>query len=175
MILPVSIMLIHLDGWFGYRPLKVGESAIFSVKLSEEGGKLFRDISVSADKGLAVETPPLRISESGEIDWRIRAIAVGEHIIAVDASGHKIRKNVKVFQSKLTRLSRFMVGSTFRDILLNPGEGPIEKSSYIRKIGVGYPSREIEIFGWRSHWLWPFFVLSIAGALLFRRFLRTEI
>jgi len=31
MILPISMMLIHLDGWFGYRPLKVGESAIFSV------------------------------------------------------------------------------------------------------------------------------------------------
>lgn len=175
MILPVSLLLIQLDGWFGYRPLKIGESAIVFVKLSEEGPKLLSNISLEGDKGLTVETPLLRIPETGEINWRIRADAPGEHTLTINASSHKIRKKIKVSQTKLTRLSRFMVGSTFWAVLLNPGEGPIEKSSYIQRIGVGYPSREIEIFGWRSHWLLLFFVLSIAGALLFRRFLRTEI
>src|SRR6266545_3350538 len=65
MILPISLMLIQLDGWFGYRPLQIGESAIVSVTLSEEGPKLFSTISIEADKGLIVETPPLRIPENG--------------------------------------------------------------------------------------------------------------
>jgi uncharacterized membrane protein (DUF106 family) len=175
MILPMSLLLVHLDGWFGYRPLQIGESAIFSVKLSGGGPKVLSRISIEADKGLTVETLPLRILENGEINWRIRADTPGEHSITVNAYGHKVRKKIEVFQTKLIRLSKFRVGSTFLDILLHPGEGPIEEGSFINNIGIGYPSREIGILGWRTHWLVLFFILSIAGGLAFRRILKTEI
>lgn len=175
MILPVSLMLIQLDGWFGYRPLNIGESAIVSVKLSEDGPKTLSNVSIDVDKGLIVETPPLRIPENGEINWRVRADTPGEHIITVNASGHATRKKVEVFQTKLTRLSRVMVGSNFWDILMNPGEGPIKENSFISKIGVGYPTRKIAIFGWQSNWLLLFFILSIAGGFAFRKIMKTEI
>lgn len=175
MILPVSLLLVHLDGWFGYRPLKIGESAIMSVKLSEEGPRSLSQISLESERGILVETPPLRITETGEVNWRIRAGAPGDYQVTVRTGSHTIRKKITVSQTGLTRLAPSMVGSSFQDIVLNPGENPIEPDAFINKIEVGYPSREIEIFGWRCHWLLLFFVLSIAGGFLFRRFLRTEI
>ncbi len=175
MILPMSLLLINLDGWFGYRPLKIGEPAIVSVKLSEEGPKLLSQISLEADKGLIVETPPLRIPENGEINWRIRADAPGEHYITVKTARHTIRKKITVSQTGFNRLSRSMVGSSFQDILLNPGENLIEPDAFINKIDVAYPARQIDIFGWRSHWLVLFFVLSIVGGFAFRKIMRTEI
>jgi uncharacterized membrane protein (DUF106 family) len=175
MILPVSLLLIHLDGWFGSRPLRAGESAIVSVKLSDEGPKLISQITLETDKGLIVETPPLRITETGEIYWRIRAEAPGDHQITIRTDGHTIRKKVTVSQTGFTRLSRSMVGSSFQDIMLNPGENPIKPDVFINKIEVGYPVRVIKILGWKSHWLVLFFALSIAGGLLFRRVLKTEI
>ncbi len=175
MILPVSLLLVHLDGWFGYRPLQVGESAIFSVTLSPDGPRVMSRVSIETDKGLTIETPPLRILQNGEIDWRIRAEAPGEHLITVNASGHKVRKKIQVSETKLTRLSKVMVGSSFLDVLLNPGEGPIEQGSFIHSITVGYPAREIEFLGWRSHWLVLFFILSLAGGFAFKKVLKTEI
>ena len=77
MIIPVVVILIQLDGWFGYRPLKPGESAIVSVKLSGNDRKALSDLTVDADNGLTVETPPLRIPMENEVDWRIRAMSPG--------------------------------------------------------------------------------------------------
>ena len=175
MILPVSLLLIHLDGWFGYRPLHVGESAIFSVTLSPEGPNVLSRVSIETDKGMILETQPLRILENGEIDWRVRADTPGEHIITVNASGHTVRKKIQVAETSLTRLSKVMVGSSFLDVLLNPGEGPIEPGLFIHTISIGYPAREIEIFGWRAHWLLLFFILSIAGGFAFKKVLKIEI
>ena len=175
MILPVSLLLVHLDGWFGYRPLKAGESAIISVKMSEDGPGLMSQLSLEADKGLLVETPPLRITETGEVDWRVRADAPGDHYVTLRTAGHTIRKKIIVSQTGLIRLSRSMVGSSIMDIILNPGENRIEPEVFINKIEIGYPAREINILGWRSNWLVLFFVISIAGGFAFRKIMRTEI
>ncbi len=175
MILPVSLLLIQMDGWFGYRPLHVGESAVFSVSLADEGPKILSRVSIEPDAGLTIETPPVRIPENGEINWRVRADTPGEHYITVNASGHKVRKKIEVFPTKMIRLSKVMVGSTLLDVLMNPGEGPIEKGAFINSIAIAYPVREMKLLGWQMHWLWIFLILSIAAGLGFRKLLRIEI
>ena len=35
MAIPLVVVLVQLEGWFGYRPLKPGESTIVSLKTSE--------------------------------------------------------------------------------------------------------------------------------------------
>ena len=51
-ILPVAIIIIQLDGWFGNRPLKTGESTIISLKLSDDNADFLKDINIEADKDL---------------------------------------------------------------------------------------------------------------------------
>jgi uncharacterized membrane protein (DUF106 family) len=175
MLIPVAVILIQLDGWFGYEPLKIGDSAIISVKLSKDAKNLLSDISLESDGGLSIETSPLSIPEDSEIDWRVRAKAAGEHKIFLNVSGQKIMKEIIVAQDKLTRLSKVRVGSHFWDIFLNPGERPIDGNSPIQRIGINYRSRSIEIFGWRLYWLVLYLVLSIITGYALKGVFKTEI
>lgn len=175
MVIPVVIILIQLDGWFGYRPLKPGESAIVSVRLSENSMDALSKVSVeSSDGGVLVETPPLRIPEEREVSWRVRAEEPGEHSLTFNVSGSAFQKKVVVSNGRLDRVSR-VVGSGLWDTFLNPGEELIGKNPLMKRIEVDYPSRSIEVFGWRVHWLILFFVLSIVFGFAFKGFFKVEI
>ena len=204
MIIPVAIILIQLDGWFGYRPLKPGESAIVSVKLADNrmdvperfgpSSKLRAEdspfdhvqdrplsndalskISIEPDKGLVVETPPLRIPEEREVNWRVRATEIGKHNVVFNLSGHSFKKGIIVSDKELVRVSPRVTASSLWGAFLTPGEDPIVENSLIKQIEVQYPSRSIEILGWRIHWLVAFFVLSIVFAFVFKGLFRVEI
>ncbi len=175
MIIPVAIILIQLDGWFGYRPLNIGESAVVSVRVSNQEAGVLPNVTIEADKGLMIETPPLRVSELGEVAWRIRAKELGEHNIIVKASGHAFPKRVIVSDGGLTRISPRVVASGFWDVLLNPGERPLPEHSFVKQIEVYYPERLIRIFKWGTHWIVVFFVLSIFWGFALKGFFRVEI
>jgi len=120
-IVPVAIITIQLEGWFGYRPLKTGESTIISLKLSDDNAGNLKDINIEADKGLAVETPPLRLPNDKEINWRIRAHRSGELNLIFDISGHKYGTSVIVSNGELRRVSP-VVTSSLIGSFLNPGK-----------------------------------------------------
>jgi len=175
MIIPVVIILIQLDGWFGYRPLKPGESAIVSVKLSDNSTDALSNISVeSPDKGLLVETPPLRIPEEREVSWRVRANEPGGYNLTFNVSGSTFQKRVVISNGQLDRVSR-VVASSLWDAFLNPSEESIGKNPLMKKIEVDYPSRSIEFLGWHVHWLVVFFILSIVFGFAFKGFFKVEI
>jgi len=168
MIVPVSIILIQLQGWFGYKPLVIGESTILKVKVTDEGRKMISNLSIKTDRGLVVETPPLRNSEEREVAWRIRANEIGEHTIIIKAQDYSFQKKVVISDKQLARVSPSVVGSSPLEIIFNPGEKPITKNPLIKRIEVGYPFRSIEILGWRIHWLVLFFVFSIISGFAFK-------
>lgn len=174
MIIPVVIILVQLEGWFGYRPLKLGESAIVSVNFSAGETNALPEVSIQADKGIIVETPPLRIPTEKEVSWRVRANEIGEHDLRFNVSGNTFDKRIIVSDGQLTRVSR-VVASGFWDTFLNPGEEPIAKNSFMNKIEVDYPSRSIGVFGWQVHWLVVFFILSIVFGFVFKGLLKVEI
>jgi uncharacterized membrane protein (DUF106 family) len=174
MIIPVVIILVQLDGWFGYRPLKPGESAIVSVKLSGHERDVLSGLSVNSGDGLVVETPPLRIPRENEVDWRIRANEPGEHTLRFTVDGNIFDKKITVTEGRLDRVNR-VVASGFWDSLLHPANESIGKSPMMEKVEVNYPSRSIEIFGWQLHWLVVFFVLSIVFGFAFKGFFKVEI
>jgi hypothetical protein len=161
MMVPILIILIQLQGWFGYRPLAIGESTLLKVKVTDEGKKVLSDFAVEVDKGIVIETPPLRNPEEAEVDWRILAKELGEHTIIIKAKDYAFQKKMVVSGERFTRVSPNVVASNPLEIILNPGEKPIPKNPLIKRIEVGYPSRLIEIFGWKTHWLVLFFVFSI--------------
>jgi len=174
MIVPVVLILVQLEGWFGNRPLKLGESTIVSVNFSEDYNNDLSGVTLQTDEGILVETPPLRIPTEREINWRVRANHIGEHVIRFNVSGTTFKKSLIVSDGQLTRVSR-MIASGFWDNLLYPGEQPLAKNSPMNKIEVDYPSRSIEILGWHIHWLVAFLILSIAFGFAFKGLLKVEI
>lgn len=175
MLVPVAMILIHMDNWFSHRPLTLGEATVVSVEALDKENLNLSHIKIEVDKGLEVETPPLRIPEAGEVNWRISASELGEHNVIVSVPGHTFQKKVLVSDRKLTRVSPRMVTSGFWETLMNPGEDPIPEEFMVKRIEVEYPSRSIELFGWRIHWLVVFFILSVSFGLLLKGFLRVEI
>ncbi|MGC2657017.1 MAG: hypothetical protein WA324_03495 [Bryobacteraceae bacterium] len=73
-IVPLSALLFMLDGFYGYRPLRSGESALVSVRSNTEMPKLTAN-------GVSIETPALRIPTAHTIYWRVRAGTSSGHLI----------------------------------------------------------------------------------------------
>ena len=176
MIVPIAVILIQLEGWFGYRPLKPGESAIVSVKMTEGKEEVLSNISLEVDRGLVVETRPLRVFKEREVSWRIRANEPGEHNLVVRTSDSMFQKQVVVSDGRLVRVSpRVVAASSLGDTFVNPGEKPIADSAVVQRIEVDYPSRSIKIFGQEMHWLLVFFILSLMFGFMLKRAFRVEI
>lgn len=94
MTIPLVLMLIHLNGWYGYRPLKPGESTIVSVKVSDRNIDVLSQMEIEVEKGLTVETPLLRIPATSEVDWRVRADELGDHRVTVKGPEDVFKKTL---------------------------------------------------------------------------------
>ena len=125
MMIPLVLILIQLESWYGHRPLKPDESAIVSLKL-RDGGHTLSDVTLTAGEGITVETPPLRIPDQNEIDWRIRAQETGDQDLTFNVSGEEIRQKVIVSEKGLVQVSPLASASAsgFTDTLLNPAQTP---------------------------------------------------
>ena len=175
MILPVLIILIQLNLRYDARPIEVGEHVLVKVKVMD--GSLLSipsNLTLTADAGVAIETLPVRVLPDQEISWRIRGRQPGKHKIVVRIGNHTVEKEVFV-GSPSGRVSRLRVGLDFFDMLLNPGEPPIEKATNIRYVQVNYPPLDIEVFGWKINWLVQFFILSIASGYLLKGFFGIDV
>jgi uncharacterized membrane protein (DUF106 family) len=176
MMVPLVLILIQLESWYGHRPLKPDESAIVSLKL-REGGHTLSDITLKAGEGIIVETPPLRIPEQNEIDWRIRARETGDHDLTFNVPGEEIRQKVIVSEKGLVQVSRLASASAsgFTDTLLNPALRHLPGDSQVEQIKIDYPAMSIEIYKWHVHWLVIVFVLSIVFGFALKGLFRVEI
>jgi hypothetical protein len=176
MIVPIAILIIQMDAWYARRPLKPGESTIISVQVSDEGRtELLSNASIEMDGGMTIQKPSLRIAEARELDWTIRAGAFGVHKASVNILGNRFPKNVIVSDGRLARVSTLSVNSSSWWAILTPGTEPIAKNSLVKRIEIRYPSRSIDLLGWKIYWLVIFFVFTTAVALIFKMFFKVEI
>jgi len=174
MIIPVAIILIQLESWYGHRPLKPEETAIVSLKL-KYGVDPIPDIALSAGDGVNIETPPLRIPEEREVDWRIRAQEPGAHELKFKMPGQDVSQNVIVSADGLAQISPMVSASDTRDVLLNPALKPLPEGSIVEHIKIDYPAKSIEIYKWHVHWLVVVFLLSIVFGFALKGLFRVEI
>lgn len=175
MVIPVAILILQLNGWFAYRPVNIGESFILKVKFGNPSKVPFPEIALKADGGLSVETAPIRILSEREWNWRLRAIAPGEHTITVKADQQTFHKRINVANERLARITPVVSKSGVFDIILNSTEVPLIDTSPISRIEIDYPARSIQVFGWQTHWLVVFFIFSILFGFAFKGVLGVEL
>jgi len=174
MIIPLAIILIQLDSWYGHRPLIPQESTIVSITLSEDS-KIPEDISIKSDKGITVETPPLRIAQENQVDWRIQANEPGEHDLVFNVSNQEFQRKVIVADTGFVRISPIVTTPSFWSNLLNPGQKPLAKGSIVKEISVDYKRNSISVYKWKVDWLVIIFVLSIIFAFGLKGLFKVEI
>jgi len=173
MIVPVVLILTQLNLWFAFRPLETGEGAVLTVQLRDPAGGAGR-VALEAPAGIRVETPPVRATSVGQVSWRIRAQEPGRHRLAIRVGGETVEKEVRVGSNWGATSSR-RTGAGFWDVLLYPGESPINRSSAVERIDVGYRPLDLDVLGFGIDWLIFFFVVSIAAGFALRKPLGVEI
>lgn len=175
MIVPLILILIQLNLWFGYQSLAPGQEAVLKAELREDLSLLDAEFMIETSLGLEVETPPLRIEENSEVNWRLRAKEAGIHELALILNGEKFVKKVAVAQKPLSKISSIKVHHNFINEMFNPGEAPIPGDLPVRSIEIKYPSKHMNLFGWRIHWIIVYFALSIIFGFSFKGIFKVEI
>jgi hypothetical protein len=175
MIIPLILILVQLNFWFGYEPLRPGEPAILKVKLAETAKPVEVEAAVEAPAGLVIETPALRVDEQKEIDWRIRAASTGVHALSFKIGGQSFTKSIAVGPGPWDRISPVKVKRGFLEEVLNPGEKPLPSSGLVKSIEISYPPKRMKLLGLRLHWLIAYFALSIIIGFALKKPFKVEI
>ncbi|MDD8026565.1 MAG: hypothetical protein PHI34_08615 [Acidobacteriota bacterium] len=175
MIVPILLVLVQLDARFGARALEPGETVLVKVKIDPSIDWTAVEPVLEAPAGAVVETPPLRIEEEHEVDWRVRASAAGRHVLTVRIGALTGTKDLAVRQPSPATIAPLKVRRGGWAELLHPGEKPLPKDSGIASIETAYPAARLNYFGWRMHWLVAFFLLSIAFGFGLKGFFKVEI
>lgn len=175
MIIPLILILFQLNIWFGSQSLEIGETTILKVELQEGVNLLDINFTIEPSTGFDIETPPLRIEEEREINWRLRAKEKGVHDLTLVINGQRFKKKVAVAQKPLSKISPLKVRRNFINELLNPGEPPLSGEPPIKAIEIKYPAKNMNLFGWHIHWLIIYMVLSVILSFAFRGVFKIEI
>ena len=175
MFIPIILILIQLNFWFAYDSLEPGEAALFKVTLKEAINPLETEVRLQPAPGLTIETPPLRIEEEGEVDWRISFTEAGVHNLEIAVGSERVTKTVAVAERSLSRLSPLRLEKGFWRELGYPTERPLEKDSAVSRIEVVYPTSGLPFLGWNMHWLIAFFILSVLIGFSLKGFFGVEI
>ncbi len=175
MIVPLAIVLIQLEGWYGYKALTPQESAVVSLKLSEGDTELINSVTMTASPGLEIDSPALRIQSEKEVNWKIRAKELGIHNLTFNVDDYSFDKEVVVSDKGLKRITPASFRSELWNFVLNPGGKALPDNPYVEEIDVSYPLNSIKVYGWSTHWLVVIFVLSIVFGFALKGLFKVEI
>jgi hypothetical protein len=167
-LVPMLAVLTQLEANYAFAPAPVGTVELLRLELDPKGGVAPRDVKLELPPGVALDAPPVRTAD-GEVFWRLRADAPGDHVLRIAAGGEKIEKRWAV--GGVDRKVPVLRAKGF-DALLYPGEPALAASSAAKKIALAYPERDL---GWLPGGelgvLATFFAVSlVAGFALKGRF-----
>jgi uncharacterized membrane protein (DUF106 family) len=185
MIVPVLLMLIQLNMWYGYEPLAVDSSdvpmaeyfaekgleitvpltgnsqALVTVKLDRDFEAVAENISLEASEGLRIVSPAVRVPSRHEVTWRILAVEDGENVLTLRIGDKEITRTVFVGEAgKFHKIQPVLVRGAWAE-LWNPGKPPLPGDTPVAEFKVDYPEAQSNLFGWKTHWVIVFFILSL--------------
>jgi uncharacterized membrane protein (DUF106 family) len=175
MLLPIVLLLVQLEGWYGHNPLRPGEAAVVSVSLATSDIGILQRMTLQCPRGIAQETPPLRLPSAQEVSWAIRGKEAGTHRVVVQGPDRTYTKTVVVSDGTWARVWPQTVTSGFWNQFWNPGEAALSPTGFVRQITVSYSDRSIDVFGWEMHWLLAFFLASCLFGWIASRFMKVVI
>jgi hypothetical protein len=176
MFIPVILIMSHLNLYYGNRPLKIGETAILSVKWKNPAFLTANPLSLQSSEGIAIEAGPLSIPAHSETNWRIKALSGGTNIILIRSQNVELERKVEVSADRMRKISTKRGSFTsFADAIFYGAEKPIPAKVPIEGIYLNYPSNRIETLGIKFHWIVLFFILSLISGFALKGVFKVEI
>ena len=170
--LPLLIIFVQLESYFGYSPVQTGNNFIVKARLA--GTTSLDEVSLHLPDGLKLTSPPLRLAEEKEIDWRVQADRPGQYTVDVMVARKAFTKQVTVGEG-LARVLRARARTSLVEHLLHPGEAQLPAAGPLETIEVQYRPRSVRLAGFDLHWLVPFLVITLLSTLALKGIFRTEI
>lgn len=176
MIIPVVLIMVHLNLFYGFRGFKPGETILVTVKWNNSAVLRDTTLTAQADSGLNVETKPTRSLGKNEATWRLNGASAGRHTLTVSWKGGEVTKDILIGTDRVQKISpKKSLVSSFSEALLNPGEKPLSGENGVVGISVNYPEVEMNFLGFEMHWIIIFFILSIVAGFALKGVFGVEI
>jgi hypothetical protein len=168
LLVPMLAVLAQLEANYAFDPVPVGSVDLLRVRLDPEAAVSPREVRLALPAGVALDAPPVRTPD-GEIFWRLRAEAAGDHVLELQVGSDTFTKTWAVGgEHRKVPLKRTKSWEAF----LYPGEPALARSSPLHTIALAYPERDLGLLpGGELGILATFFGLSLlAGFALKGRF-----
>ena len=169
--IPVAILLVHLDSFYGSTGLVVGQSALLTVGVEHSNHDASSEspaAAVEVPPGIRLDTLPLWFPASHDVIWQITPERLGRFDLVVKIGDERVSKRLEVSDAIIRRAPSLVGGTWWRDVF-SAADQRLASNGVIRSVDVQYPRREMAISGWRVHWLVTFLVSSLIFAVVFKR------
>jgi len=159
------LVFIQLDQRYGRAPLDSGETAMLTVTLKPGVDALSVPTELQVGEGIAVDARPVRVTSRHEVNWRLRVTAPGRHNVTLTAYDKAYEFPIFADVSN-DAIGRKRTANSWTDALIHTGLPALPANSPIESVELRYPTTDYSLFGWHTHWIIVFIVLSFLGATI---------
>lgn len=167
-IVPVALVISHLEFHFGYRGLTPGRPALVKAAVRAEQGNSDPGLALTAPPGVRIDTPAVWLPAAREVVWRITPAAEGDYALDVHLGGQVFVKTLRV-SNAVGRRSPIRLAGGLLDQFLYPSEDPLPRDGVLTSISVAYEPSELRVFGWDVNWLVAYFGFTLIFMMVLRR------
>jgi hypothetical protein len=167
--LPMAWLLVQLHSAYGLAPLPLGEPGIVTVHFARALDLADQAATLAAPQAIAVEAPPVRVIDRGEISWRVRPLAAVRGALVLKFRGEQLTKSIESGPGGTwlsPRRSRSVIA-----FLIHPQESRLPPGD-VNWIEVSYPEALVRLGDLGMPWLAWFALFATLGAFLVRPFLK---
>jgi uncharacterized membrane protein (DUF106 family) len=166
MIVPMALLLVHLNSFYGRAPLPLDRETIVTMGMSSTWDAHSTAPQLLAPPQVLVTSFPVRAADSREISWRIRPVSAVSGQLTFIVDGKRVPKLIEAGSRQ-----RFVPGrsvSSALGLLWMPAERRIT-SNTVEWIEIRYPEACLSVLGVRWNWLLWFLAVSFVAALLLKK------
>lgn len=168
MFVPMTAILVQLVANYAYAPLALEDRPLLVVELDPAQGAKPKDVRLELPAGVELDAGPVRTAD-GEVAWRLRPTAEGDHVLTVRAGDAAEQKTLSV-GGEPRKVGVLRTKSW--EALLYPAEPVPEAGSPFYSLRIDHEQRPIDPFpsGEGGILLWFFGFSLLSGFLLKDRF-----
>jgi hypothetical protein len=160
LLVPMLAVLAQLEAHYAFAPAPVGSVELLEVRLDPKAKPRAREVTLELPADVALDAPPVRTAD-GEIYWRLRAAAPGDHVLSLHLGDETLEKTWAVGgEPRKVPVKRVKGWEAF----LYPGEPALARSSAVELVALPYPERDLGLLpGGEVGILALFFGLSLVA------------
>lgn len=99
LLVPVGLLTAQVESRFALRAPDPGEAVLVGATVAPADNLLRKDASITG-AGLRVETPPLRVTATGEVLWRVSSDGPGQRVLDVRVGSAAAALDLRVAGSR---------------------------------------------------------------------------